>query len=137
MLCARATRLLRAPPLLGAGVVASSTSGVRGCKPDTRTKLDQQLQKLATRRVTTLWASGDVGAPGLFPASSAWATAVGGVRLADASPDAGLEAWSESGGGFDKAEARPDWQANATTAYIASATVTPTCACQLSPGHSA
>ena len=109
-----------------ASLIHSFSYGDGKCQDSVRGDLDTELQKLATKRVTTLWASGDRNAPGLYPASSAFATAVGGVQLsADSSS---LENWHSfpvtgTGGGFDTKEAAPAYMANFTAAYLANASV--------------
>ena len=101
--------------------------GQGDCKADVRGKINVMLQKLATQRVTTLWAAGDAGAPGLnkawFPSSSPWATAVGGTQLADASASAAIENWPKSGGGWDPAEQPANYSAAAVANYLSKAKI--------------
>jgi hypothetical protein len=64
--------------------------------------------------VTFVAASGDGGAPGLWPAMSPWIVSVGGTTLSvDAAGNYLSElAWSGSGGGISRYEARPAYQSS-------------------------
>jgi subtilase family serine protease len=67
--------------------------------------------------VTFLAASGDHGAPGLYPAYSPNVVAVGGTTLTIAGDDSygGETAWSGSGGGISQYEAEPAYQEGVQT----------------------
>ena len=94
--------------------------------------VDAEFAKLATRKITVLFASGDSGvgcnakgnafAP-TFPASSPWVTAVGGTTIGISEHDEetvnGL-----STGGFSNIFPRPDYQAAAVDAYLKSNSAT-------------
>jgi tripeptidyl-peptidase-1 len=100
--------------------VKTSGVGVK-CGAAIIAKIDTELQKAGVRRQTMLFATGDAGAQGWYPASSPFATAVGGTHLAT---DLHETAWEHSGGGFEGSiEARPDWQAKAVAAYLANTSV--------------
>jgi hypothetical protein len=107
----------------GLPLVQTFSYGDPNCQEAVRAKVNVQLQKLATQRVTTLWASGDSGGTGFlskawFPASSPWATAVGGTQLVDASANASVESWPQSGGGWDPLETAANYSKAAVVAYL-------------------
>ena len=86
-----------------------------------------QLQKLGVRGVSVLFASGDGGVfgrrgsskrfhPG-FPATSPYATAVGGTDFAVKNTIGEETAWAGSGGGFSDTFGIPSYQADAVANY--------------------
>lgn len=89
------------------------------------------LQKLGTRGFTVFFASGDGGVAGRrgsgshfaagFPASSPWATAVGGTDFVVKNQIGEEKAWYGSGGGFSYKFGRPSYQAAAVSSYLAKA----------------
>lgn len=99
-------------------------------------RVDAEFQKLATRGVTILAASGDDGVGGScgptgckfepeFPASSPWVTAVGGTKFSDdwgpKCPNGACEISSSiSGGGFSTLFAPAAWQRPAIAAFLKS-----------------
>jgi hypothetical protein len=114
-----------------APAVHTFSYGDQNCQDAVRAKMETQLQKLATQRITTLWAAGDAcGTHGLtkalYPASSPWATSVGGVQLKDASANATLESWGckgllsfdGTGGGFDPRATPGNYSSSAVSAYL-------------------
>jgi len=86
-----------------------------------------EFQKLATRGISILFASGDQGVWGRtgpfgvyhpdFPASSPYITAVGGTDFQVASTIGEETTWKDGGGGFSNTFAIPSYQADAVAVY--------------------
>ncbi len=101
------------------GVVAVSMSWGRG-EYAGETGFDARFSTPAGHPgVTFLAASGDDGAPGIYPAMSPNVVAVGGTSLTlSKSGTAQEKAWSGSGGGQSQQESRPSWQAGVVPATL-------------------
>ena len=101
------------------GVVAVSMSWGRG-EYAGETGFDARFTTPAGHPgVTFLAASGDDGAPGIYPAMSPNVVAVGGTSLTlSKSGTAQEKAWSGSGGGQSQQESRPSWQAGVVPATL-------------------
>lgn len=101
------------------GVVAVSMSWGRG-EYVGETAFDARFTTPAGHAgVTFFAASGDDGAPGIYPAMSPNVVAVGGTSLSlTKSGEAREKAWSGSGGGPSTQEARPAWQAGVVPATV-------------------
>lgn len=101
------------------GVVAVSMSWGRG-EYAGETGYDARFTTPAGHAgVTFLAASGDDGAPGIYPALSPNVVAVGGTSLSLSKAGSAIEkAWSGSGGGPSTQEARPTWQAGVVPATV-------------------
>ena len=99
--------------------------GYGRCAAKFRTAMDTAFQKLGARGISLLFASGDEGSPiwpggQMYPACSAFVTAVGGTDLqADAVTE---HAWRGSGGGFEPSYAQPAWQNESVARYLANIT---------------
>eukprot|EP01061_Rhynchopus_euleeides_P042206 TRINITY_DN7368_c0_g2_i1.p2 TRINITY_DN7368_c0_g2~~TRINITY_DN7368_c0_g2_i1.p2 ORF type:complete len:541 (+),score=226.35 TRINITY_DN7368_c0_g2_i1:51-1673(+) len=96
---------------------------------DYMTRSDTELQKIATRGITVLAASGDNGSGcskgkfvANFPAALPHITSVGGTSTCTS----GSGVASFSSGGFSNFFSRPDWQKDAVSSYMASASLPPT-----------
>eukprot|EP00949_MAST-11_sp_MAST-11-sp1_P004289 g4289.t1 len=102
------------------------------CSQAWAVRLNTEFQKLGSRGISLLFASGDSGAAGEsgcdgkkfvpeWPSSSPWITSVGGTAgLGGNETAAGL-----SSGGFSNRWARPAWQKDAVNAYLSQPGIPP------------